>query len=399
MTRYVVKFGGTSVGNIDRIQHAAGIVAELANAGHEIVVVVSAMAGMTNQLIAYANTLSTEATSEHDVVTTSGEQITAGLMALALQKRGLNALSFLAWQISIETDEKYGDAKILNITTDQLESCLKNRTIPVVAGFQGLTTNNRITTLGRGGSDTTAVALAAAINADSCYIYTDVEGVFTADPRIVPNAQKIDVISYPEMLILATHGAKVLHARCVELGMQHKVDLHVLSSFVSESGTHISVTQNTRKINGIAHNLNEVHIRLTGTADQVKYARDTLTAANIINDMEAQFTPEMFEFIISKTNIEHAKSILTQLKSTIGFDTLAIDPNIVKISIVGVGIKHDLTIEPRVLNALSASQIKVYLISRFDIKLSLVIAHDQMTKAMGILHDLLIVNDLNEPLN
>jgi aspartate kinase len=399
VARYVVKFGGTSVGNIDRIQRAAGIVAELANAGHEIAVVVSAMAGMTNQLMAYANTLSTEYTPEHDVVTTSGEQITAGLMALALQKCGLNSQSFLAWQIAIETDTNHGNAQITNINVDLLETCFTHGIIPVVAGFQGLTQNNRITTLGRGGSDTTAVALAAAVNANSCYIYTDVEGVYTADPRIVPNAQKIDVISYSEMLALATHGAKVLHARCVELGMLHEVDLHVLSSFVSASGTRISTTESIRNINGIAHSLNEVHICLTGTTEQLLHTQNTLDAANIFIDMATYLSPNTLHFTLNKADIEHAKSIFTELKSTLSFDTLAIDPNIVKISIVGVGIKHDLTIEALVHKVLAAQQINVRLASRSDIKLSLVIAHDQMTKAMSILHNTLITNDQSEPLN
>lgn len=399
VARYIIKFGGTSVGNIDRIQHAAGIAAEFAKAGHEIAVVVSAMAGMTNQLMAYANTLSTEYTAEHDVVTTSGEQITAGLMALALQKRGLKAQSFLAWQIAIETDANHGDANITHINTQQLKTCFEQSSIPVIAGFQGLNQNNRITTLGRGGSDTTAVALAAAMGADSCYIYTDVEGVYTADPRIVPNAHKIDTISYPEMLALATHGAKVLHARCVELGMQHDVDLHVKSSFVNTAGTRIATTKNTHTIAGIAHSLNEVHIHLTGTTEQLQHAQNALSAANIAVDMTTQTTPKNLHFTVSKTDIEHAKSILTGLKSTLELDILAIDPNIVKISIVGVGITHDTSIEPHVLSTLAAHQINVQLASRSNIKLSLVITHDQMTKAIGVLHDLLIVNNMNEPLN
>jgi aspartate kinase len=399
VARYIIKFGGTSVGNTNRIQHAAGIVAELVNVGHEITVVVSAMAGMTNQLVAYANALSAEYTPEHDVITTSGEQITAGLMALALEKRGLKAQSFLAWQIAIKTDANHGNAKITNISTDQLEDCFGHGIIPVVAGFQGLTTNNRITTLGRGGSDTTAVALAAALNADSCYIYTDVEGVYTADPRIIPNARKIDVIRYPAMLALATHGAKVLHAHCVELGMQHGIDLHVRSSFVPATGTRIAAGESTRKIDGIAHSLNETYINISGTSEQLRHAHSTLVAANIIIDMDMDPTPEALHFTINKADLEHAKSLLTELKLTQDLDILAIDPNIVKISIVGVGIMHDLTIEPLVRDALAAHQINVQLALRSDIKLSLVIAHDQMTKAMGVLHNLLIVDDLNKPLN
>lgn len=392
MARYVVKFGGTSVGNIDRIQHAAGIVAELARSGHEIAVVVSAMAGMTNQLVAYANALSTEYTPEHDVVTTSGEQITAGLMALALQRHGFKSQSLLAWQIEIQTCNTHGDAKITNIQADLLEHCFQQNMIPVIAGFQGLTINHRLTTLGRGGSDTTAVALSAAINADSCFIYTDVEGVYTADPRIVPNAHKIDVIGYPAMLALATHGAKVLHARCVELGMRNNIDLHVRSSFVQAPGTHISTTGNTSKINGIAHSLNEAHICITGTTEQLKHAKNILSLEEIILDMETQLAPGTLNFTISKTDLDRTKIILSELK-------LAIDPNIVKISIVGVGIQHDLMIESRVVNTLATNLINVHLASRSDIKLSLVITHDQMTKAMSILHDLLIAHDFNEPLN
>ena len=391
MARYIVKFGGTSVGNVDRIQHAAGIVAELANGGHEVAVVVSAMAGMTNQLVSYANALSITPTSEHDVVTTSGEQITVGLMALALQKRGLNAQSFLAWQIAIETDANHGDARITHINADQLETCFARGIIPVVAGFQGLAQNNRITTLGRGGSDTTAVALAAALNADSCYIYTDVEGVYTADPRIVADAQKIDVISYPEMLEFATHGAKVLHARCVELGMQHNVDLHVLSSFVPATGTRITATESTRGISGVTHSLNEVYITLNGAEIPLAII-DRFTHENIIMDMITHdIHKKTTHFTISKTNLERAKSIFTELKSRISFDILAIDPNIVKISIIGGGITHDLTIETLVYEILAAHQISVHMASRSDIKLSLVIAHDQMTKAMSVLHDALII--------
>ncbi|MES2253112.1 MAG: aspartate kinase [Pseudomonadota bacterium] len=408
MARYIVKFGGTSLANTDRIQHAAGIVVEYVNAGHEVAVVVSAMAGITNQLIGYANTLSInvfdafdtnardEQLSECDVVTASGEQITAGLMALALQKSGLNAQSFLAWQIAIETDDNHGDAHITHIATDQLEDCFARGIIPVVAGFQGLTTHNRVTTLGRGGSDTTAVVLAAALDANSCYIYTDVEGVYTADPRIVPNARKIDVISYPEMLEFAMQGAKVLHTRSVELGMLHEVDIHVLSSFVRATGTRIIVGEATDQINGITHSLNDVHVRITG-ASELTCVLDVLNQANICLDtvmhvVNPDYSASL-DFTFKKSDLVQAKSILSGLKVSYGFDTLAIDLNIVKISIIGVGVRRDQTIESRVLSVLKAHQISVQLASCSDVKLSLVIAHDQMTKAMGVLHDTLIINE------
>jgi len=403
MARYIVKFGGTSLANTDRIQHAAGIVAEYVNDGHEVAVVVSAMAGMTNQLVNYTNTLRTstfgadvcDQISECDVVMASGEQITAGLMALALQKRGLSAQSFLAWQIAIETDTNHGDADITRIVAGQLEDCFTRGIIPVIAGFQGLTTHNRVTTLGRGGSDTTAVALAATLGANSCYIYTDVEGVYTADPRIVSNARKIDVISYPEMLEFATHGAKVLHTRSVELGMVHHVDIHVLSSFVRATGTRIIAGEVTNQINGITHSLSDVYVRITGP-DALTYVLDVLNQANICLDMVMHvINPDYgasLDFTIKKTDLGPVKSVLSDLKVRYGFDTLAIDLNIVKISIVGVGAKRDQTMESRVHALLATHQISVRLASCSDIKLSVVIAHDQMTKAMCVLHDTLIIN-------
>lgn len=410
MARYVLKFGGTSVGNVDRIQHAANIVTELAQQGHEIVVVVSAMAGMTNQLIGYTNTFNSSASSpEHDVVTASGEQITAGLMALALQKCGLKAQSFLAFQIAIQTNDMHGDATITNIETNTFETHFANKSIPVVAGFQGITENNRVTTLGRGGSDTTAVALAAALNADCCYIYTDVEGVYTADPRIAQNAYKIDMINYSHMLELAKHGAKVLHARCVELGMAHNVNLYVLSSFVKATGTHIIsdahiVTQKnfTSAICGIAHSLSEVYVSLKSAPSHLSMIIKDLEKNNINVDMPArnidtqleQFndTPKIISFTVNKNNFEQVKSRLEAYKTANSLDILAIDPNIVKISIIGAGMNHQ-TIKPLVFDILTNNQIPVHFAYQSDIKLSLVIANDQMTKAIGVLHDALILTN------
>ncbi|MDP3372162.1 MAG: aspartate kinase [Candidatus Paracaedibacteraceae bacterium] len=400
MARYIVKFGGTSVGNLDRIQHAACIVAELAKEGHEIAVVVSAMAGMTNQLFSYANTFCDVSFSpEHDVVVSSGEQITAGLMALALQKYGLDAQSFLAWQATILTDNNYGNATIESIKTSSFDTHFAKKSIPVIAGFQGITADNRITTLGRGGSDTTAVALAASLKADCCYIYTDVEGVYTADPRIVQNARKIDSIHYSHMLELAKHGAKVLHARCVELGMQHDVDLYVLSSFVKTAGTRIlNNTDNHNKcaISGITHSLNEVHIHINGESAYISLVLNELSQNNIAIDalvrerLSDACVLESAHFTIGKADFEHAKTLLIAHKATNSFDLLAIDPNIVKISIIGVGIK-DQAAEMFVLKILAENHIFVHFSYRLDIKLSLVITNDQMTKAINLLHDALII--------
>jgi aspartate kinase len=397
VARYVVKFGGTSLSNIDRIQHAASIVEGIAAAGHQVVVVVSAMAGTTNQLVHYANTLCATYTPEHDVVVASGEQITAGLMALALQKNGLKSQSLLAHQIKIQTCDTHGNAEISHIATELFYDQFDKGFTSVVAGFQGITPDNRITTLGRGGSDTTAVALAAALKADACIIYTDVDGVFTSDPRVVPHAQKMDQISYAEMFELAKTGAKVLHPRCVELGMKNDVDLYVRSSFVSDEGTHISSAYNfndTQTIRGIAHSLNEVHIQVQVEADLLNQLENSLIDEKIAFDRMTSNTLEKgtnrFDFTVSKNDLARTETVLSKLKSTLGLDILAIDMNIVKISIVGFAVKFDPTLESRIAQLLLLYHIDMHLMSRVDIKLSLILAHDHMTKAMGVLHDALI---------
>jgi aspartate kinase len=235
----VLKFGGSSVANVSRILRVARIVIEKhVKKNESVVIVVSAMAGVTDQLNGYLAQMNAM-TSEDDVVLSSGEPVTTALLAVALTNLGYSAKSFLGWQVPIMTDARHRNARIVRVGTDNLQTCLTQHTIPVVAGFQGITEDSRITTLGRGGSDTTAVALAAAIHADRCDIYTDVDGVYTADPRIVPNAKKLDQVSYEEMFELATSGAKVLQARSVELAMRHNVQVRVLSSFMESSGTVI----------------------------------------------------------------------------------------------------------------------------------------------------------------
>ncbi len=402
MARYIVKFGGTSVANIDRIKHVADLVARMACEGHQIVVVVSAMAGMTNQLVSYTQSLCPLLTTpEHDVVTASGEQITVGLMALALQQLNLKSTSYLGFQVAIKTDATYTNAKIDHIATHILEESLAQGIIPVVAGFQGISDHNRITTLGRGGSDTTAVALAAALNADRCDIYTDVEGVYTADPRVVFNARKIDTISHVEMLELAAQGAKVLHPRCVELSLRYNINVHVLSSFHLVSGTTI-VNEETlveqTSIRGIAHNLSEAKVTLESihpittrmmadlfsTLSREHIAVDMITHTNAGHGLKNALT-----FIVNKEDSMRVHAKIMELRSIIGFDTLAIDPNIVKISIVGIGIRSNLEITSLVFQTLADHQIDIQMVTTSEIKISLIVAHDHMTKAINVLHDAL----------
>ncbi len=402
MARYIVKFGGTSVANIDRIKHVAGLVARMAHDGHEIVVVVSAMAGMTNQLVGYTKSLcSTHITSEHDVVTASGEQITVGLMALALQQLNLKSISYLGFQIKIKTDATHTNAKIDHISTRILEESLVNGIIPVVAGFQGISNNNRLTTLGRGGSDTTAVALAAVLNADRCDIYTDVEGVYTADPRVVYNARKLNAISHTEMLELAAQGAKVLHPRCVELSLRYNINMQVLSSFNLVSGTQIineETLMEQTSIRGIAHNLSEAKVTIESinpiTPRMMADLFSALSREHIAIDMIAyvnagQGLKNTLNFIVNKDDSVRANVKIMELKSIIGFDTLAIDPNIVKISIVGIGIRSNLEITPLVFQTLADHQIDIQMVTTSEIKIGLIIAHDHMTKAISVLHDAL----------
>jgi aspartate kinase len=407
VARYVLKFGGTSVANVARIEHAADIVSRVAHLKNEVVVVVSAMAGMTNQLVSYAEGLSPgQITPEHDTVISSGEQITAGLMALALQKRGFASRSFLSFQVPIETNDDFTQGRITHICPAALNTCLSQKIIPVVAGFQGITKDGRITTLGRGGSDTTAVAIAAALKADFCDIYTDVEGVYTADPRIVPLARKIDILSYPEMIELAAQGAKVLQARSVEMGMRHNVNLRVLSSFVNVSGTTIVYERKAMEglsVSGIAHNLNEAKITLDGVKDEVGMAAQifgALAKERIPVDMILQsFTQDgrsNVTFTINKSDVERIVPMLDALKAQMGFTGAAINRDIVKISVIGVGIRSNLDIASLVFKTLADHNINIQLISTSEIKLSVVIANDQMTKAMCALHNALLLDDKNE---
>ncbi|RZI46039.1 aspartate kinase [Candidatus Finniella inopinata] len=397
MARYVLKFGGTSVANVTRLQHVAHIIKKQADAGHELVVVVSAMAGITNKLVEYAHSLCPDKlTNEHDVVLSSGEQITSGLLALALSQLGFQSRSYLAWQIPIQTDDTPSQGRISNISTARLEECLRHKRIPVVAGFQGVNSEGRLTTLGRGGSDTTAVALAAALNADRCDIYTDVDGVYNADPRLVANARKLSRITYDEMFEMAAQGAKVLQARSVELAMKHGVKLRVLSSFVETPGTDIvKERENVEStlVSGIAHSQNDVRITIKNIPNHAQSVATIFShlAENAIPiDMIVQTSVVHdhvdLTFTLLHSNLERAQHVLKEVQKIIPYSQLDIDTDIVKISIIGVGIRSDLNSLQLLFQTLAIHNISVQLMTTSEIKLCVIIDKHHTDVALNALH-------------
>src|SRR5690242_6039204 len=350
-TRIVMKFGGTSVADVDRIKAVAARVKREVDAGHEVAVVVSAMAGATNQLVGWTNEVARlHDAREYDAVVASGEQVTAGLTAIALQEIGVSARSWLGWQIPLRTDDAHGKARIQRIETDELDRRMARGEVAVVAGFQGLGSDNRITTLGRGGSDTSAVALAAALGADRCDIFTDVDGVYTTDPRIVAKARKLDKITYEEMLEMASLGAKVLQIRSVEMAMKHHVRLQVLSSFVDRPGTLVVDEEEIVEqelVSGIAYSRDEAKITLIQVPDRPGVAASIfgpLADANINVDMIVQNVSEAGDttdmtFTVSKADFERAKQVIEGHRNQVQFAGLIADSNVVKVSVIGVGMR------------------------------------------------------------
>lgn len=402
MALIVAKFGGTSVADVDRIQNAAKKVAREVQAGHKVVVVVSAMAGVTNQLVDYCTTMSAMYdVREYDVVVSSGEQITAGLMAMALQKNGVTARSWLGWQIPFVTNAMHGKARIQEIDTDRIMERLNKGEVVVVPGFQGVSPENRITTLGRGGSDTSAVALAAALNADRCDIYTDVDGVYTTDPRIVPNARKIDKVSYEEMLELASLGAKVLQTRSVEIAFKMNVNLQVLSSFDEAVGSDLPGTLVTKEENiveqelvtGIAYTRDEAKVTALKVPDVPGVAAKLfrpLADANINVDMIVQNissdgkTTDM-TFTVPRGDLPKA---LDTLKKTEEFKdvTFITADNVSKISVVGIGMRSHAGVANTMFETLAEKGINIQVISTSEIKISVLISQDYTELAVRSLH-------------
>ena len=399
MVCVVQKFGGTSVADAERIRNVALKVKAEYDAGNQVAVVVSAMAGVTNRLVAYCREICEDySPEEYDVVVSTGEQVTIGLLAMALQAMGLPARSWTGWQLPLVTDEAHSKARIQRVEVEKLKSAMDKGVIPVVAGFQGVTEDGRITTLGRGGSDTSAVALAAALNADRCDIYTDVDGVYTTDPRIVKTARKLDRVTYEEMLEMASLGAKVLQTRSVELAMKYQVNLRVVSSFEDQPvGTTICDEEDIVEkeiISGITYSRDEAKITLAGVHDKPGVSAaifNAMAEANISVDMIVQSdSPDGkstdMTFTLAESELKKALDILETSREAIGFNSLLSDSDVVKISVVGVGMRTHVGIARKMFQALSERGINVQAISTSEIKISVLIASEYAELAVRALH-------------
>ena len=409
MARIVMKFGGTSVADINRIHNVARHVKREVDAGNEVAVVVSAMAGKTNELVGWARDVSPlHDAREYDAVVASGEQVTAGLLALALQKIGVHARSWQGWQIPIRTDNSHGAARILDIDGSFLIKRFGEGQVAVVAGFQGLGPDNRIATLGRGGSDTSAVAIAAAVKADRCDIYTDVDGVYTTDPRIEPKARRLAKISFEEMLEMASLGAKVLQVRSVELAMVHRVRTFVRSSFdepdapgmgdlVNPPGTLICDEDEIveqQVVTGIAYAKDEAQISLRRVADRPGVAAGIfgpLAAANINVDMIVQNISEDgkftdMTFTVPSGDIDKALTVLAKVKETVGFDVVQSEAGMSKVSVIGIGMRSHAGVAATAFKALADRSINIRAITTSEIKISILIDGPYTELAVRTLH-------------
>jgi aspartate kinase len=412
MARIVMKFGGTSMAGIERIRHVANLVKREAEHGHQVAVVVSAMAGETDRLVH----LCREAASlydprEYDVVVASGEQVTSGLLAITLQGMGLNAKSYMGWQLPIRTSAAHAAALIDRIDVDVLGRVFDSGGIAVIPGFQGVTEKGDVATLGRGGSDTSAVALAAAMKADRCDIYTDVDGVYTTDPRIVPRAKKLALITYEEMLELASVGAKVLQTRSVGLAMRENMPLRVLSSFEDKPGTLVvsddkleDLGMERQLITGIAYDKNEARVTLTGVPDRpgsVAGVFAPLAETNINVDMIVQSVPRAGEksdltFTVPTASLAHTTDTLQKLRSEIGFDEIITDTDVVKVSAVGVGMRSNAGIAAQMFQTLADRGINILAITTSEIKVSVLIPEEYTELAVRVLHTAYGLDDTGE---
>jgi len=399
MARIVMKFGGTSVADVPRIRAVAERVKREVDGGHEVAVVVSAMAGATNQLVAWTNeTARLHDAREYDTVVASGEQVTAGLLAIALQEIGINARSWLGWQIPIHTDGVHTKARIEHIDCAEIIRRFGQQQVAVVAGFQGVGPDGRVTTLGRGGSDTSAVALAAALKADRCDIFTDVDGVYTTDPRIVAKARKLDKITYEEMLEMASQGAKVLQARSVEMAMKHRVRLQVLSSFEHKPGTLVTDEDEILEkemVSGIAYSRDEAKITLVRVQDRPGVAAaifGPLAQAAVNVDMIVQNVAAGAEqttdltFTVGRADLTRAVKLLEDQRQQLGYADLTFDATVVKVSVIGVGMRSHAGLALCMFKALADKGINIQVISTSEIKVSVLIAEEYTELALRALH-------------
>jgi aspartate kinase len=399
MPRVVMKFGGTSMAGIERIRNVAERVRREAEAGNEVLVVVSAMAGETDRLVQLCREAAARHDpSEYDVVVASGEQVTAGLLAMTLQNMGLNARSFMGWQL-VKASGVHGNARVEKIESALLANAMSSGTVAVIPGFQGVSDDGRLTTLGRGGSDTSAVAIAAAVKADRCDIYTDVEAVYTTDPRIVPRASKLAQVTFEEMLELAGVGAKVLQVRSVGLAMRENLPLRVLSAFEDKPGTDIvaelsGAEMERNQIAGIAADRNEARITLTGVPDQPGTVAQVITplaeAAIPIDMIVHAATPNTgasdLTFTVPRASLSQAMTVIEQLKDGIGYAALVTDDAVAKVSIVGVGIRSNPQLAAKMFETLAERQINLLAVSTSEIKVSALIAEAELDLAVRVLH-------------
>lgn len=403
MATIVLKFGGTSVATIPAIENVADKVAGEIKRGNKVAVVVSAMAGVTNQLVSYCSSISQIFDpGEYDAVVASGEQVTSGLLALALQKRGFKARSWQGWQVPIVTDTIHGKARVSDIKTDTLMKSLNDNEVAVIAGFQGMTPDGRITTLGRGGSDTSAVAVAAALKADRCDIYTDVDGVYTADPRIVTHAKKIGKISYEEMLEMASVGAKVLHSRSVELAMKEKIPVQVLSSFEEALGSDLPGTLVTDEgkiveqevVSGVTYSRNEAKLTLRHMPDVPGVAAKIfgpLADAAINVDMIVQnLSPDQkrndLTFTVARTDLPRATEILNKVSGELTGSSVESSADVAKISIIGIGMQSHVGVASKMFRTLAEKGINIQVITTSEIKVSVLVAEEYTELAVRSLH-------------
>jgi len=407
MARLVMKFGGTSVADIDRIRNVARHVKREVDAGHEVAVVVSAMSGTTNQLVALTRDAAPlHDAREYDTVVATGEQVTIGLLAIALQEMGVSARSWMGWQIPIQTDGAHGAARIMSIDGTLLRERLAQGQVAVIAGFQGISSDNRITTLGRGGSDTSAVAIAAAIEADLCDIYTDVDGVYTTDPRIVAKARKLDKISYEEMLEMASLGAKVLQTRSVELAMVYRVRLQVRSSFDAPDqilpagqrpGTLVCDEDEIveqQVVSGIAYSKDEAKITLVEVEDKPGVAArifgpladNSINVDMIIQNISDDGKSADVTFTVPQAEIARAEDVIRKAQSEIGYGALKTDLNVVKVSIIGIGMRSHAGVAKTMFKTLADKGINILAITTSEIKVSVLISSEYTELAVRALH-------------
>ena len=404
MALIVQKFGGTSVANTDRIKEVAELVIKEKKKGNDVVVVVSAMSGVTAQLIEYIKNVSTlmdgDSLAEYDSVISSGEQVTSGLLALQLQTLGVKSRSFLGWQAGIKTDRTHAKSRIERIDTDTFKASLEEGYTPVVAGFQGISDDNRISTMGRGGSDTSAVAIAAALKADRCDIYTDVSGIFTADPRLVKNARKLRKVGYQEILEMASLGAKVLQIRSVEMAYKHGVEVQVLSSFNSEPGSLLvndEEIMERRVITAVAHSKDEARITILNVenkpgivANLLKPLADTsINLDMVIQNVSHDGQRANITFTLKDVDVDRALALLKDHtdKEEIKYDDISATTEVVKISVIGMGMQEHSGVAQKMFQTLADNSINILAISTSEIKISVLIEQEYLELAVRLLHD------------